>query len=71
MDDEVKRKPPELERMLTPEYIAEELLHLDVSQVRRIFSNEKGVVNVGRGTKYKTLRIPMSVYQRYLRNRSA
>ena len=59
----------QIETLLTPEELAE-ALHLHVSQVRRIFGNEPGVINVGRGKKYQTLRIPVSVYKRYLRSRT-
>ena len=68
--EEIVRKPAQVETLLTPEWIAHEL-HLHVSQIRRIFSNEPGVVNVALGKKNRTIRVPMSVYQRFLRSRTS
>lgn len=57
-----------LEPLLTPEDIAN-LWKCDSSSVRRIFTREPGVVNVGTGLKHKTIRIPRTVYDRVMRRR--
>jgi Helix-turn-helix domain len=64
-----------LEPVYTPEQIAA-YLGLDTSTVRRLFQDTAGVVRIGRtearGGKrqYCTLRVPQSVLQRFIRERS-
>lgn len=76
MDVQIPRKPPQMERslgeeeMLTPDQIAKRL-HIHPSQARRMFKDEPGVIDVGLGGKYKTMRIPVRVYERVLRERSS
>ncbi len=67
--DEQRKKPPTNDSALERHYTVQEvsqLWHLDAKMVRRIFSNEPGVVSLGSGEgryrrAYKTLRIPESV----------
>ena len=65
---------PALDRMFTPQEIAT-AWQLDVSSVRRAFQDEPGVLKLSNGNgrrkrAYVTLRIPLEVYQRVLRERS-
>lgn len=64
---------PGLERLLTPQEIAG-AWQLDVSSVRRIFQDEPGVFKITNGGRrkreYTTIRIPVQVYQRVLRERT-
>jgi hypothetical protein len=54
--------------LLTPDEVAK-LWKIDPSSVRRIFTNEPGVINVSCGKKHKTIRIPLEVYERVFRKR--
>ncbi len=63
-----------LEKLLTPAEIAE-AWSLDVSTVRRLFIDEPGVMKIAgtgrRGTRsYTTLRIPLSIAEKFRRERS-
>jgi hypothetical protein len=64
---------PGLDRLLTPAEIAE-AWQLDQTTIRRIFQDEPGVLklaNDGRRKRaYTTLRVPLEVYQRVVRERS-
>ncbi len=63
-----------LERLLTPAEIAT-AWSLDVSTVRRLFLDQPGVMKIGatgrRGKRdYTTLRIPLSIAEKFRRERS-
>lgn len=66
---------PGLEPLFTPQQVAEHL-SIDVTTVRRLFLDRPDVLKLGRpearGAKrqYCTLRIPLSVIQKFLRERS-
>ncbi len=65
---------PALERLLSPKEIAS-ALQLDESTVRRIFQDEVGVFKLANGggrkrRSYVTLRVPMAVYERVMRERT-
>ena len=71
VEESQEKKGPAREEdpLLTPEDIGLRM-KLHPSQIRRMFAEEPGVINVALGKKNKTLRIPMSVYRRVLRRRA-
>jgi hypothetical protein len=66
IDNPPQVKP--LERLLTPRDIAVRW-RVDESQVRRIFKDVAGVINVATTSKHKTIRVPVAVLEREERRR--